>query len=209
MKVYTAAQMRAHEQMAVDAGTSFEQLMENAGGAAAADLLRRHPEPARALVVCGKGNNGGDGLVMARLLQAEGWCCDVVFVLGSELSPLAETNRRRLLNLAGISFIGVQALPAQLAQQRYDVLIEGIFGTGFAGRLPAAVAACCRLLNASDGLKVALDMPTGLNGDTADVDAEVFRADITYTFGAYKPAHLTNAGKAVCGEIVCLDIGIQ
>ena len=52
-------------------------------------------------------------------------------------------------------------------------------------------------------------MPTGLNGDTADVDAEVFRADITYTFGAYKPAHLTNAGKAVCGEIVCLDIGIQ
>ena len=157
MKVYTAAQMRAHEQMAVDAGTSFEQLMENAGGAAAADLLRRHPEPARALVVCGKGNNGGDGLVMARLLQAEGWRCDVVFVLGSELSPLAETNRRRLLNLAGISFIGVQALPAQLAQQRYDVLIEGIFGTGFAGRLPAAVAACCRLLNASDGLKVALE----------------------------------------------------
>ena len=76
MKVYTAAQMRAHEQMAVDAGTSFEQLMENAGGAAAADLLRRHPEPARALVVCGKGNNGGDGLVMARLLQAGAamWC---------------------------------------------------------------------------------------------------------------------------------------
>ena len=51
MKVYTAAQMRAHEQLAVDAGTSFEQLMENAGGAAAADLLRRHPEPARALVL--------------------------------------------------------------------------------------------------------------------------------------------------------------
>ena len=146
---------------------------------------------------------------MARLLQAEGWRCDVVFVLGSELSPLAETNRRRLLNLAGISFIGVQALPAQLAQQRYDVLIEGIFGTGFAGRLPAAVAACCRLLNASDGLKVALDMPTGLNGDTGDVDADVFRAELTYTFGAYKPAHLMDAGRAVCGEIVCLDIGIQ
>ena len=176
MKVYTAAQMREHEQMAVDAGTSFEQLMENAGAAAAADLLRRHPVPARALVVCGKGNNGGDGLVMARLLQAEGWRCDVVFVLGSELSPLAETNRRRLLHLTGIGFIGAQALPAQLAQQRYEVIIEGIFGTGFTGRLPAAVADCCRLLNASDGLKVALDMPTGLYGDTGDVDADVLRA---------------------------------
>lgn len=88
MKVYAAAQMRAHEQMAVDAGTSFEQLMHHrrrGGGRFVARHLSR-----RALVVCGKGNNGGDGLVMARLLQAEGWRCDVVFVLGSELSPLAK-----------------------------------------------------------------------------------------------------------------------
>ena len=65
MKVYTAAEMRRYEQAAVDAGTSFEQLMENAGCRAAADLLRRLPKAGRALVVGGKGNNGGDGVVVA------------------------------------------------------------------------------------------------------------------------------------------------
>ena len=64
MKIYTAAEMREHEQMAVDKGTIFEQLMENAGQAAAADLLRRFPKAGSALIVCGKGNNGGDGLVI-------------------------------------------------------------------------------------------------------------------------------------------------
>ena len=76
MKIYTAAEMREHEQMAVDKGTTFEQLMENAGRAAAADLLRRRPQAGRVLIVCGKGNNGGDGLVMARILQAHGWRAD-------------------------------------------------------------------------------------------------------------------------------------
>ena len=73
MKVYTAAQMRKREQAAVDKGTSFDQLMENAGSSAAQDLMQRHPQAGRALIVCGKGNNGGDGLVMARYMQAQGW----------------------------------------------------------------------------------------------------------------------------------------
>ncbi len=208
MKVYTAAQMREHEQMAVDAGTSFEQLMENAGQAAAADLLQRQPQAGRVLVVCGKGNNGGDGLVMARVLQQQGWTADIMFLLGTELSDLAELNRKRLLALDGIHFISADALPEVLAQD-YDVIIEGVFGTGFNGRLPVAVAQCCRLLNQAAGLKVALDIPTGLNGDTAETDADAFRADLTYTFAAYKPAHLLEEGKKLCGEIVCLDIGIE
>ena len=91
----------------------------------------------------------------------------------------------------------------------YDMIIEGIFGTGFGGRLPADIAAICRLLNQSDGLKVALDIPTGLNCDTGEADKDTFRADLTYAFAAYKPAHMTDAGKAYCGETVCLDIGIE
>ena len=79
MKVYTAAQMREREQAAVDKGTSFDQLMENAGSSAAQDLMQRHPQAGRALIVCGKGNNGGDGLVMARYMQAQGWHIDILF----------------------------------------------------------------------------------------------------------------------------------
>ena len=208
MKIYTAAEMREHEQMAVDKGTTFEQLMENAGQAAAADLLRRFPKAGSALIVCGKGNNGGDGLVIARALSEQDWQVDVVFVLGEKLSPLAQLNRERLNHSDGVSFIRPDELEGRL-KTGYDVIIEGIFGTGFGGRLPADIAAICRLLNQSDGLKVALDIPTGLNCDTGEADADTFRADLTYTFAAYKPAHLGGSGKTYCGEIVCLDIGID
>ena len=208
MKIYTAAEMREHEQMAVDKGATFEQLMENAGRAAAADLLRRRPQAGRVLIVCGKGNNGGDGLVMARILQAHGWRADILFAAGEKLSELAELNRSRLQGLDGIGLIAAEDLAGRL-KTGYDVIIEGIFGTGFGGRLPADIAAICRLLNQSDGLKVALDIPTGLNCDTGEADADTFRADLTYTFAAYKPAHLGGNSKTYCGEIVCLDIGID
>ena len=114
MKIYTAAEMREHEQMAVDKGTTFEQLMENAGQAAAADLLRRFPKAGRALIVCGKGNNGGDGLVIARVLSEQDWQVDVVFVLGDKLSPLAQLNRERLNHLDGVSFIRPDELEGRL-----------------------------------------------------------------------------------------------
>ena len=214
MKIYTAAEMREHEQMAVDKGTTFEQLMENAGQAAAADLLRRFPKAGRALIVCGKGNNGGDGLVIARVLSEKDWQADVVFVLGDKLSPLAQLNHERLNHLDGVSFIRSDELEGRTTgrlrtlKTGYDLVIEGIFGTGFSGALPETAAAVCRLLNQADGFKIALDIPTGLNCDTGEADKDTFRADLTYAFAVYKPAHMTDAGKAYCGEAVCLDIGI-
>ena len=215
MKIYTAAEMREHEQMAVDKGTTFEQLMENAGQAAAADLLRRFPKAGRALIVCGKGNNGGDGLVIARVLSGHDWQVDVAFVLGDKLSSLAQLNQERLNHLDGVSFIRTNELEGRTTgrlrtlKTGYDLVIEGIFGTGFSGALPETAAAVCRLLNQADGFKIALDIPTGLNCDTGEADKDTFRADLTYAFAAYKPAHMTDAGKAYCGETVCLDIGIE
>ena len=208
MKVYTAAQMREREQAAVDKGTSFDQLMENAGSSATQDLMQRYPQAGRALIVCGKGNNGGDGLVMARYMQAQGWHIDILFSLGENLSPLAQTNRERLNGLPHIELISAQELEGRL-KKGYDIIIEGIFGTGFSGALPTEIAALCSQLNHSNGLKVALDIPTGLNCDTAEADPDTFRADLTYTFAAYKPAHLSESGKTYCQETVCLPIGID
>ena len=207
MKVYTAAQMREREQAAVDKGTSFDQLMENAGSSAARDLMQRHPQAGRALIVCGKGNNGGDGLVMARYMQAQGWHIDILFSLGENLSPLAQTNRERLNGLPHIELISVQELEGRL-KKGYDIIIEGIFGTGFSGALPSEIAALCRQLNHSDGLKVALVF---LPASTATPPSRFryIRADLTYTFAAYKPAHLNESGKTYCQETVCLLIGID
>ena len=146
MKVYTAAQMREREQAAVDKGTSFDQLMENAGSSAARDLMQRHPQAGRALIVCGKGNNGGDGLVMARYMQTQGWHIDILFSLGENLSPLAQTNRERLNGLPHIELISVQELEGRLKTVT-TIIIEGIFGTGFSGALPTEIATLCRQLN--------------------------------------------------------------
>ena len=208
MKIYTAAQMRLHEQQAVEQGTSFEQLMEHAGQAAAADLLQRRPHPAHSLIVCGKGNNGGDGLVMARALQAHGWQVDVTAVCGHEFSELAALNLGRLNGLPNVALIDWEMASRRLAQG-YDVVVEGIFGTGFNGKLPEAIAEVCACLNHSDGLKIALDIPTGLSCDSGEADEQTFRADVTYAFAAYKPAHLSAQGRRLCGEVVCLDIGID
>jgi len=98
-------------------------------------------------------------------------------------------------------------------QEHLDGLGDGAAGVDHVvdqdAGAPPDVAVICRLLNQSDGLKVALDIPTGLNCDTGEADADTFRADLTYTFAAYKPAHLGGNGKTYCGEIVCLDIGID
>ncbi|WP_373753745.1 NAD(P)H-hydrate epimerase [Neisseria weixii] len=210
MKIYNAEEMRAAEQAAVDKGTSFEQLMENAGQAAAADILQHCAGRQTVLIVCGKGNNGGDGLVIARVLQQHGWQVDIALVCGKILSDLSERNRQRLNGLPGITFLNEEGLSGRLnTKNAYDVVIDGIFGTGFSGRLPQNIVAVCEALNASDGLKIALDMPTGLNGDTAECDEHTFCADITYAFGAYKPAHMNETAQAFCGEVVCLEIGID
>lgn len=206
MKIYTSEQMRHHEQLAVASGSSFAQLMENAGQSASEDLLSRCPYAGRVLIVCGKGNNGGDGLVMARWLHCHGWQVDIWLVAGHTLSELAENNRVQLIDLPNLHFI--QSLPAT-AHECYDVVIDAIFGTGFTGELPDAIAECCQQLNQiNSSLKIALDMPTGINSDTATLSLHTFRADITYAFGAFKPAHIHPIARQFCGEIMCLDIGI-
>ena len=98
MKVYTAAQMREREQAAVDKGTSFDQLMENAGSSAARDLMQRHPQAGCALIVCGKGNNGGDGYVVARLAKAAGVQVTLIACDGARpLPPEAAADRKSVV----------------------------------------------------------------------------------------------------------------
>ena len=173
--------------------------MENAGQAAAHDLLTRYPQAGTALIVCGKGNNGGDGLVIARILAEHGWQVDLHFALGEQLSELATHNRARLPHSVHTH--------ATLPDHSYTLIIDAIFGTGFSGELPAAIARLCQTLNQQPADKIALDIPTGLASDSGIADPHTFRADLTYAFAALKPAHIH--APRLCGEIVCLDIGIE
>ena len=196
--VYTVAQMRAWEDAAVTAGSSYATLMENAGARAAADLFSRFEAPQRLLVLCGKGTNGGDGLVLARHWAQAGWPAAVCLLLGENLSPLSAAN---LANLPP----SVQRLPPERLPES-DVVVDAVFGTGYSGELPAAVAMLMRQINRQSGCKVALDMPSGINSDHGHIAADSFCAHITYAFQALKPAHRLPEVQAYCGDIVCLSI---
>ena len=202
--MYTSQQMREREQAAVDAGSSFEQLMENAGQAAAQDILKHFEAPQSVLILCGKGNNGGDGLVIARILTQYGYTVTVSLICGENLSTLSQLNYQRLQGLP-IRFLAPEHCLSLVPQ----VIIDGIFGTGFQGNLPISVQTVLRQANQAKACRIALDMPTGLNGDTGEYDPDTFKADICYAFAAHKPAHLLPETQEFCGEIICLDIGID
>lgn len=212
-RIYTAEEMRRAEQNAVNRGSSFEKLMEDAGQGVADNLLKRIADgklqaPDSILIICGKGNNTGDGLVLARALAEQNLAIKLVFILGSQLSDLSQLNLKRLESLE-IDVIEKDTLPALL--ETFDSsqwIIDAVFGTGFSGELSPEVANIMALANQAQAYRIALDIPTGLNCDTCELSTNTFNADVTYTFAAYKPAHCMDKGKSVSGKIICIDIGI-
>lgn len=209
-RIYTAEEMRRAEQCAVDMGASFEQLMENAGQAVAKDLLKRITagklaRPQSVLIICGKGNNAGDGLVIARTIAEQGIKVEVLFVLGHDLSELAQLNLERL---APFNISMTEDPEKCLKDATFDWIIDAVFGTGYVGELPQDISCAMALANQTEAYRIALDIPSGLNCDSGELSDHTFEADLSYTFAAYKPAHFMAKGKSKCGEIICLDIGV-
>ncbi len=201
-RVLNRAQMKAAEAAADAAGTSYAALMENAGAATAQALLELAPAPATILFLCGSGNNAGDAFVAARLLAGQGYAlCWLDITQKGEYSPLAALNLKKLPK-------SVLQLPLHKAPWTANVLVDAVFGTGFRGQLDAPVREAFEKANAAAGLRVALDIPSGLDCDTGDASPGCFRAHSTLTFGAYKPALLMPAAACYTGLVKCLDIGL-
>ena len=212
MKILTASAMRWAEQAAVDAGETFEGLMETAGQKAAGILMEEVPLPnGPVLILCGKGNNGGDGLVIARALAQKGIPVQVVFLLGRKLSPLAEKNLGRLQGLPAEILDAASIAPEERDAlcKNAGLIVDGVFGTGFSGDLPENVRAWTAAANQSKAVRAALDIPSGLNCDTGLFGKDAFAADITVTFAAHKPAHFLKGSRGLCGRVFCADIGIR
>ncbi|MFN3598094.1 MAG: NAD(P)H-hydrate dehydratase [Rubricoccaceae bacterium] len=195
-------------------------LMETAGRAAAAALHERWLRPARGAaprprvwIFAGRGNNGGDGFVVARWLHA--WGADVtVLYLDGETTPDAAANRVLLARLAHETDGGRLRLttdPAALTGEP-DVLVDALLGVGARGPLREPVgrlARRARALRKTGRTRVcALDLPTGLDADTGRADPGAVQADLTVAFGARKPGLLLGAGPAHAGEVVVAEIGI-
>ncbi len=191
--VLTAAEMRAAE---LASGISLEELMERAG-AALAEAVWRFGNGAPTLVLCGPGNNGGDGYVAARILAARGVAITVA-ASGAPKTDLAKAARRRW---TGPISPFAEAPPA-------PVMIDALFGTGVTRRLDEETGSALWMLFAQTGLIIAADLPSGVGTDDG-ADLGAIPTNITIAFGALKPAHLLQPAAAKCGHVIVADIGIM
>jgi len=203
-EILTVAESYAADRFAEKNGVPSATLMENAGAAVAAEIARRWPA-GKAVVLCGPGNNGGDGFVAARHLKASGWTVRVM-LLG---------DRGRLTGdaalMAGRWDGSIKPLSAE-AFGDADVCVDALFGAGLTRPLDGMAREAVRTLNASAAAIVAVDVPSGVHGDLArPLDGEggiAVRANLTITFFHKKPAHVLETGRLLCGEVVVADIGI-
>lgn len=196
------------DQATIAAGTPSLTLMERAGAAIAqaAVACTGGVFGRRVVVLCGKGNNGGDGLVAARRLAALGARPVVVFL--QDPAGLRGDPQANLARLAGISqsIYEPQALAGELA--RCDVVIDALVGTGFRGSLTGNAAAAVEAVNASGKPVVAADIPSGVDGATGRVDGPAIRARVTVTMAAPKLGLVLYPGSEYAGRVQVADIGI-
>ncbi len=205
-RIVTAALMKAREQAANEAGLLFIQMMENAGRAAYAALKAHCPAPGRLLIAAGKGNNGGDGFVIARVAAKDGWRVQVLLAEGQPRTPDAVTNLALLRGLP----VEIVSSPEEV-RPGADAVVDALYGTGFHGELRPAGAAACALMareRASGAFVLAVDLPSGVNADDGSCAAGAVHADATVTFDSYKPLHFAPESAALCGELTLADIGI-
>ena len=194
--ILTAAEMRAAEEAAIAAGTQVEILMERAG-TAAAEAIWRFAGPLPALVLCGPGNNGGDGYVIARALAARGVAVRVA-ALAEPASDAARAARRAW---TGTVEAFAEAAPAPL-------LVDALFGTGLGRPLDGGVAGHLIALAGAARVRVAVDLPSGAATDDGRLLSPAPDFDLTITFQTLKPSHLLQPAARHMGRIVIADIGI-
>lgn len=206
--VLTPAQAVELDRATQARGVPAELLMERAGRAVAQatiDLLGGS-YGRRAVVVCGKGNNGGDGLVAARHLSRQGMAVAVVMIeVPEDLREPAATNLARLRAETETRILPADTLPRELI--RAGVAVDAIFGTGFRGMPEDEWATAIAELNAAPVPVVAVDIPSGVDGTSGAVAGDAVAADLTVTFGAAKTGALLLPGAEWAGAVRVVDIG--
>ncbi|MBI4312897.1 MAG: NAD(P)H-hydrate dehydratase [Chloroflexi bacterium] len=214
MKIVTVEQMRALEAAAGERGVSVEALMEKAGLAVANHVMQQlgNPRGARVLALVGPGNNGGDGLVAARHLHQ--WGARVcVYLCAPRKTPdpmLLALEDRGVLVFNAEQDPFCENLKRELAAS--PLIVDAVLGTGKARPLEGLIVGVLGMASEARKAKgltvVAVDLPTGLNADTGELDPAALPADVTVALGYPKTGHFTFPGPAATGRLEIVDIGI-
>lgn len=199
-ELLTTAQMYEADRAAISGGISGERLMESAGAAVVSEIRRRWASRP-VLIVCGPGNTGGDGFVIARLLKEAGW-------------PVSLTLLGERESLEGDARLHADRWDGDVVPLSVEVLegaalyVDALFGAGLARPLDGVALAVVLAMAESGVPCIAVDVPSGVHGDTGMVLGDAVSADLTVTFFRRKPGHLLMPGRARSGDVVVADIGI-
>ncbi len=216
--VMTTEQVRKVDRLAID---EFRMnslvLMENAALGCVQWLLNHFKRPMRTAILCGRGNNGGDGLAIARHLQLQGWRCNVVLL--GPIEQLSDDNRSNLEVLTSgrsenadddLSIALQEHAPAESLHeiQNAELVIDAMLGSGASGDPRPPFSEWIQAANASHAFRLAIDIPTGISAEDGEQGDPYFRADATLTFVARKPAMDRPDSKQLFGLIKVLPIGV-
>ncbi len=201
--IVTKKEMQAIDAYAVDkVGIPAAVLMERAALQIAQEVERLNPTKGRVLIVVEGGNNGGDGLALARILLGKGYLVDVYYIAGfSKVSKQFQLQKEIMFNM------GVRLRKA-IPNKDYSVIVDGIFGVGLSRAVDGPQKKAIETLNQISGVKIAIDIPSGIDATTGDILGVAFKADYTVTFGLKKLGMFFSDGIDYCGKIICKDIGL-
>lgn len=209
MVLYNHNQVLAEERECERLGISQDRLMENAGTAVVKNIRDRYTiENLRVLVVCGKGNNGGDGFVIARRLLRGGAKVAVALTDGEPVSPCAQA----MLDYVEALSIRILDCSTQMDLIRSvvsasDLIVDAVYGIGFHGDLSSAMRDIFDCINRADAPVVSVDVPSGVRCDEATAAEGCIQADLTVTFFERKLCHVAYPAMRFCGEVILAEIG--
>ncbi len=210
MKIITKETMKNAEAAAAQSGISYLRLMENAG-CAVARIIRQtvSPDGKTAAVLCGCGNNGGDGFVIARKLFENGAIPTVILASGEPKTVDAAEMLSRLPDNVRVIDAAKFAATALRTTEASDIIVDALFGTGLTRGVDGFAAELINAANRSAAVRFAVDVPSGVECDTGRVLGASFNAHHTVTFEALKPCHILPPANALCGKVTAAAIGID
>jgi ADP-dependent NAD(P)H-hydrate dehydratase / NAD(P)H-hydrate epimerase len=201
LELLTAEEMSRAEKLAAEAGLSTLTMMENAGRASAEEVVRRFPRGSRVTVLCGPGNNGGDGFVCARYLRERGYHVRLGLLARRDDLPRDAKEMARRWDEA-IEPISLQFIEGA------QIIVDAIYGTGLRDNITGLVAQIIEEVTARSLPVVAIDTPSGIDATTGAVRGVAFKAASTVTFFRRKTGHVLLPGRLYCGDVRAADIGI-